>query len=98
MILTDVVTGGVWVCDPDSTPPGAVFSYDGAPYCGATNNPAMNAAGWPVAGIDGNPENRGGGYVIVLDAGAAGGAEPPKGDGRYRRYRFPRNGSGIAKT
>jgi hypothetical protein len=90
MILVDQTTGGVWVCDPNSTPPGAVFSYDGAPYCGGTNNDKMNAQSFPCVGIDANPDSKGGGYVIVLDFG-----EIP-GQDRFRRYRFPRNGSGKA--
>jgi hypothetical protein len=91
MILTDPVTGGVWVCDPASTPPGAVYSYDGAPYCGGTNNAKMNAGNFACVGIDVNPDGRGGGYVLVLDFGDQG-----AGADRYRRYRFPRNGSGKA--
>lgn len=89
--LTDPVTGGIWVADPKSTPPGAIYTYDGAPYLGATNNSKMNAQGFPLAGIALNPDSRGGGYVLVLDFGSAG--EAGGGD-RYRRYRFPRNGSG----
>jgi hypothetical protein len=91
MILTDPVSGGVWVCDPNSSPPGAVYSYDGAPYCGGTNNTKMNSGKFPCVGIDVNPDKRGGGYVLVLDFGDQGG-----GLDRYRRYRFPRDGSGKA--
>jgi hypothetical protein len=89
--LYDPTSGGVWVCDPTSSPPGAVYSYDGAKYLGGTNNAQMNGAGWPVAGFAADVDATGADcYQIVLDAGDAGDAD---GD-RYRRYHFPRNGSG----
>lgn len=89
MVLTDPVSGGVWVCDPTSKPPGAVYSYDGAPYLGATNNSKMNALSYPLAGIGAYKDPNGQqGYVIVLDFGEGTGGD------RFRRYRFPRNGSG----
>jgi hypothetical protein len=91
MVLTDPVSGGVWVVDPKSSPSGAVFSYEGAPYLGGTNNNKMNAQNFPCVGIDLLPDNKGGGYRIVLDFGTAGSAN---GGDRYRRYNFPRNGSG----
>jgi hypothetical protein len=93
MVLTDPVTGGIWAVDPKSSPSGAVFSYDGAPYLGGTNNAKMNAGNYQCVGIDVNPDSKGGGYVLVLDFGSAGSAG---GGDRYRRYRFPRNGSGKA--
>jgi N-acetylmuramoyl-L-alanine amidase len=93
MVLTDPVTGGVWCVDPKSAPSGAVFTYDGAPYLGGTNNTKMNAQNFPCVGIAANPDSKGGGYVLVLDFGSAGSAN---GGDRYRRYRFPRNGSGKA--
>jgi hypothetical protein len=95
MILTDPKSGGYWVCDPTSQPPGAVFSYQGAPYLGATNNPQMNAQSWPVVGIDVRPDTKGGGYRIVLDAGQAG--IDDNGD-RHRAYDFPADGSGKVRT
>jgi N-acetylmuramoyl-L-alanine amidase len=87
MILTDPVSGGLWCVDET----GAVFTYDGAPYLGGCNNQKMNAQGFPCVGIAINPDNKGGGYVLALDFGAKGAAD---GGDRYRRYRFPRNGSG----
>jgi hypothetical protein len=83
MVLTDDATGGTWVVDPT----GAVFGYDGAPYLGACNNNTYNEAGWPCVGIASFTDRNGPGYVLVLDATAAG-----EGD-RYRRYRFPRDKS-----
>jgi hypothetical protein len=87
MVLTDSVSGGVWVADAS----GAVFTYEGAPYLGGANNQKMNAQGFPCVGIAVLPDNKGGGYRLVLDFGKAG--EQGGGD-RFRRYNFPRNGSG----
>ena len=83
MVLTDPDTGGVWVADRT----GAVFAYDGAPYAGGTNNAKVNAGGAPCVGIAAFADRAGPGYVLVLDFGAG-----AAGD-RYRRYRFPRDGS-----
>jgi N-acetylmuramoyl-L-alanine amidase len=87
MVLTDSETGGIWCAD--ST--GAVFTYDGAPYLGGANNDKMNAQHFPCVGIAINPDNKGGGYRLVLDFGDKGSAG---GNDRFRRYNFPRNGSG----
>lgn len=84
MALTDPSTGGVWVTD-DS---GAVFAYDGAPYLGGTNNASYNAAGWPCVGICAFSGPGGDGYCLVLDT-----LVDSPGVDRYRRYRFPRDGS-----
>jgi hypothetical protein len=83
MALTDDATGGVWVTDPT----GAVFAYDGAPYLGACNNNDYNPQSWPCVGIASFTDRSGPGYVLVLDAAVA-----MEGD-RFRRYRFPRDGS-----
>lgn len=90
MICVDPVTGGTWCV---ATKEGAVYAYGGAPYLGATNNNAMNAAKYPCVGIDLRPNNDG--YRIVLDWGAGKGDQSADGTGdRYRTYNFPRNGSG----
>jgi len=83
MVLTDPATGGIWVADAT----GAVFAYDNAPYLGACNNPRYNSAGWPCVGVAAYTDRAGDGYTLVLDAG-----DDTDGD-RYRRYRFPRDGS-----
>jgi hypothetical protein len=84
MVLTDTGTDGVWVVDAT----GAVFAYDGAPYLGGCNNAQYNPRGWPCVGIGTYIDERNqDGYVLVLDA-----AEADEGD-RFRRYRFPRDGS-----
>lgn len=88
MVLTDEISGGLWVLLDD----GSVYTYDGAPYLGGTNNARMNAAGYPVYGI----ADDGDGYVIVLDWGDADGdGHAADGGDRFRRYRFPRDGSGM---
>jgi hypothetical protein len=92
MVLTDPTTGGVWVV---ADPTGAVYTYDGAPYLGATNNPALNAANHPCVGIAAYRDPRGDGYTLVLDWGDRGDGRSDDGGDRYRRYRFPRDGSGI---
>lgn len=81
--LRDPTTGGTWVADLT----GAVFAYDGAPYLGGCNNPKYNAAAWSCAGLADYQDAKGEGYLLTLDAGAT-----ASGD-RYRRYRFPRDGS-----
>jgi hypothetical protein len=88
MVLTDEVTSGMWVLNED----GGVYTYDGAPYLGGTNNARANPAGYPVYGI----AAYGSGYVIVLDWGDDGnGHAPIDGGDRFRRYHFRRDGSGI---
>jgi hypothetical protein len=84
--LRDPETGGVWCLDPT----GAIFAYDGAPYLGGANNKQMNALGFPAAGLVEYVDAHGTGYEILLDFGTVG--EQSGGD-RYRRYRFPRDGS-----
>jgi hypothetical protein len=96
MVLTDPATGGLWVV---ADPTGAVWTYDGAPYLGATNNPKMNAANYPCVGIAAYQDARGAGYVLTLDWGDSGKGDGKSKDGsgdRFRRYRFPRDGSGKA--
>jgi hypothetical protein len=96
MVLTDPATGGVWVV---ADPTGAVWTYDGAPFLGGTNNPKMNAANYPCVGIAAYTDASGPGYQLVLDWGDSGKGDGKSKDGtgdRYRRYRFPRNGSGRA--
>ena len=83
MPLTDPTSGGVWVVDRG----GAVFAYDGAPYLGGTNNAKVNVGGAPCVGLAAYSDRHGPGYCLVLDFGAG-----AAGD-RYRRYRFPRDGS-----
>jgi hypothetical protein len=82
MVLEDPATGGYWCADAD----GAVYAYDRAPYLGGVNNPAMNAGGHRCAGIAAFHDGNGAGYTLVLDFGDSGGD-------RFRRYRFPRDGS-----
>jgi hypothetical protein len=95
MLCTDPVTGGVWVV---ASKEGAVFTYDGAPYIGATNNTSMNAGRYPCAGIDLWQDQRGQvGLVMVLDWGDRGDGRSSDGGERFRRYYFPRDGSGKAK-
>jgi hypothetical protein len=92
MVITDPNTGGQWICDPASKPPGAVFTLNGAKYCGGTNNDKMNAQSAPCVGITNNTEAKGGGYSIILDFSKLSG----KADD-YRSYNFPYNGSGMVK-
>jgi hypothetical protein len=98
MISTDPDTGGTWVV---ASKEGAVFTYDGAPYIGATNNTVMNAGKYPCVGLDTwkDPQGRTG-LVMVLDWGDRGDGSGKSADGgdRFRRYRFPRDGSGMAKA
>lgn len=91
MTLTDPVTGGVWVATKD----GSVFTYDGAPYLGGSNPPKFGNAGKPCVGISANPDSKGGGYVTVHDWGDRGDGKSSDGGDRFRRYRFPRNKSGM---
>jgi hypothetical protein len=84
MIAVDEATGGVWVAGRG----GEVYVYDGAPWLGACNNLAFNAARWPCVGIA--PWGIGG-YMLVLDT-EVGDYNPD----RYLRYHFPRDGSGAA--
>jgi GH25 family lysozyme M1 (1,4-beta-N-acetylmuramidase) len=93
MILRDTATGGVWVVGTA----GAIYAYDGAPYLGGCNNGQVNPGNYACVGIceyddPAHPDNAGhaGGYELVLDFGTAG--EAGGGD-RYRRFRFPRDGS-----
>jgi N-acetylmuramoyl-L-alanine amidase len=85
MVLTDPTTNGVWVVDNT----GAVFAYDGAPYLGGCNNNKYDPMHFGCVGITRYSDSSGEGYCLVLDFG------PPPGNtgDRYRRYRFPRNGS-----
>lgn len=84
MVLEDPTSGGYWVADQT----GAVFAYDGAPYCGGSNGPAFNNAGKPCVGIARYVDVHGEGYTTVHQW-----PDMP-GQDRYRRYRFPRDGSG----
>jgi len=84
MICSDDRTGGVWI----ALRSGAVYTEDGAPYLGGTNNAKVNPQNFPCVGIDRWSD----GYVLVLDFG-----EPPQpADARFRTYHFPRDGSAIA--
>ena len=95
MICTDPETGGVWVV---ASKEGAVYAYDGAPYIGATNNATMNAGRYPCCGIDVWMDQRDrAGLVLVLDWGDRGDGRSSDGGERYRRFRFPRDGTGKAK-
>ena len=91
MVLQDPDSGGYWVIGSDY---GGVFTYDGAPYLGATNNEAMNAGRYPCAGIARFCDHRGEGYTIILDWGDDGTGHAADGGDRFRRYTFPRDGSG----
>jgi N-acetylmuramoyl-L-alanine amidase len=91
MILQDPKTGGVWVVADRA---GAVWTYDGAPFLGGTNNPKMNAGNYPCVGIAAYRDASGDGYQLVLDWGDAGGGKSQDGGDRFRRYRFPRSGAG----
>jgi N-acetylmuramoyl-L-alanine amidase len=96
MVLTDPTTGGVWVVAPDAIP-GAVWTYDGAPFLGGTNNTKMNAGKYPCVGIGAYQDPAGAGYTLVLDWGDSGKGDGKSKDGsgdRYRRYHFSRSGSG----
>jgi hypothetical protein len=96
MICTDPNTGGVWVV---ATKEGAVYTYDGAPYIGATNNTQMNAGRNPCVGLDVWKDRKGlPGLVMVLDWGDRGDGRSSDGGDRFRRYRFPRDGSGKASS
>jgi hypothetical protein len=90
MVLTDPDTNGVWVV-ADKT--GAIYNYDGAPFLGGTNNPALNPHGHPCVGISGFTDRHGPGYCLTLDWGDRGDGHSTDGGDRYRRYRFPRDGS-----
>jgi hypothetical protein len=94
MILRDPQTGGVWVV---ASANGAIYAYDGAPFLGGTNNSAVNPGNYPVVGIAEFTNASGVGYEIVLDWGDAGGGKASDGGDRFRRYRFPRDGS-MAKV
>jgi N-acetylmuramoyl-L-alanine amidase len=96
MVLTDPTTGGLWVVSPD-TIPAAIWTYGGAPYLGATNSTKFNAGKYPCVGIAAYRDNKGDGYTLVLDWGDSGKGDGKCKDGsgdRYRRYSFPRDGSG----
>jgi hypothetical protein len=84
MMLQDPDSGGYWVANPG----GEVYAYDGAPWLGATNTPALNAGGYPCVGIARYADGAGEGYALALDFGAEGAGD------RYRRYRFSRDGTG----
>ena len=84
MVLQDPTTGGYWVAY-DS---GAVNDYDGAPHLGGTNNAKMNSLKFPCVGIARYTDAHGEGFTLILDFGLQGNS----GD-RFRRYRFPRDGS-----
>jgi hypothetical protein len=92
MVLEDPTTGGYWVV---ADPLGSVHTYDNAPYLGGTGTPAFNADRYPCVGIARFHDYRGEGYTIVLDWGDAGNGHSADGGDRFRRYRFPRDGSGI---
>lgn len=96
MILTDPTSGGLWVVVDDPLP-AAVWTYDGAPYLGATNSARFNADAYPCVGIANYRDRSGDGYTLVLDWGDSGKGDGKSEDGtgdRYRRYHFPRDGSG----
>jgi hypothetical protein len=89
MTLTDPVSNGLWVAQPD----GAVWTYDGAPYLGGANT--ANPGDYPCVGIAlwASPGGAGPGYVVTLDWGQGVGRPPgysADGGERYRRYHFPR--------
>jgi hypothetical protein len=83
-VAVDEDTGGVWQLAED----GGVFCYDGAPYLGSPTQKGQNVNGWPPSGIAAYRDKSGAGYVVTLDAGST-----PGGD-RFRRLRYPRDGSG----
>lgn len=85
MVIQDPTTGGYWVAYDN----GAIASYDGAPYLGGTNNTKLNVGSFPCVGIGHYIDNKGEGYCLVLDFGPA----PGNTGDRFRRYRFPRDGS-----
>lgn len=93
MVITDPETGGIWVV---ASKEGSIYTYGGAPYLGGTNNTHMNAARYPCAGITDYKDGSGAGYMLVLDWGDRGDGHSHDGGERFRRYRFPRNGSGKA--
>lgn len=86
MVLQDPVSGGYWVVDG---PGGGVHALNGAPFLGGVNNDRLNPKKYPCVGIarlvDAQNQEA---YTLVLDWGKDGGTE-----GRFRLYRFPRNGS-----
>lgn len=86
-LAVDDDTGGVWELAED----GGVFAYDGAPFLGAPTQKGQNVNGWPPAGIASYRDQHGAGYVVTLDAGTT-----PGGD-RFRRLRYPRDGSAVVK-
>ena len=85
MVIQDPTTGGYWVAYDT----GAIGAYDGAPYLGGTNNAKYNGGSFPCVGIGHYMDNKGEGYCLVLDFGLA----PVNTGDRFRRYRFPRDGS-----
>jgi hypothetical protein len=91
MILTDPQTGGVWVV---ADPTGGVYAYDRAPFLGGTNNAQLNRDGHRCVGISNFHDGHGDGYILVLDWGDRGDGYSADGGDRFRRYRFPRDGSG----
>lgn len=85
MVIQDPTTGGYWVAYDD----GAIQNFDGAPFLGGANNDKMNAIKFPCVGIAPYKDTKGDGYCLILDFGP-----PPRNTGdRFRRYRFPRDGS-----
>jgi len=80
MVATDPTTNGIWVVKPD----GAVLAYDGAPFLGGSNGAKFGTAGKPCVGIAARNGPGGVGYVTVHRWG----------NDDYRRYFFPRDGSG----
>jgi hypothetical protein len=90
MVLTDPETGGVWVV-ADAT--GGIYAYDRAPFLGGTNNRELNAAGHRCVGISDFRDGHGAGYILTLDWGDRGDGMAADGGDRFRRYRFPRDGS-----
>jgi len=92
-MLRDATSGGLWVALPD----GSVYTYDGAPYLGGTNNEKANPGGYPCVGIVPFADRSGDGYELVLDWGDPNhSGHSADGGDRFRRYRFPRDGSAIA--
>jgi hypothetical protein len=93
-VLRDPTTGGLWVAMPD----GGIANYDGAPFLGGTNHPQFGTAGFPCIGIVEYIDQHGGGYELVHDWGDPNGTgHSADGGDRFRRYRFPRDGSAIVK-
>ena len=93
MVLTDPTSGGLWVVAPDPIP-AAIYTYGGAPYLGATNSAKFNPGKYPCVGIAAFTDRSGAGYTLVLDWGDRGDGRSADGGDRYRRYAFPRDGSG----